>query len=144
MTAKEYLMQLQTLDAKITQKSEEAAQLRSVVEGRGMQINADRVQTSPQNMQEEVIVKYLDMEHKIDNLIDRYLREKDKIIDQIHQLTDSRFVRILYDRYVPDERHRVKSLEQIAVNMNYNYTYICELHGQALQAFSEMIRNNPK
>lgn len=144
MTAKEYLLQLQTLDAKILHKVEEAAQLRSTVLGRGMQISDVRVQTSPKNSQEDTITKYLDLEEKIDSMIDRYVKEKDMIIDQIHELTDPRYVRILYDHYVPDEKHRVKSLERISVDMNYNYTYTCELHGQALLAFAEIIRTNPK
>lgn len=140
MTAKEYLMQLQTLDVKISQKVEEAAQLHSIVEGRAMEYSGDRVQTTPQNTQENVIVRYIGMEQKINDMIDHYVFKKDKIIDQIHAMTDSRYIQILYDHYVPDERHKVKSLEQIAVDMNYNYTWICELHGQALKSFAEVNR----
>lgn len=144
MTTKDYLMQLQTLDAKIQQKVEEAASLRSAVLGRGMRIDDVRVQTSPKNSQEDTIAGYLDLEAKIDSMIDKYVAEKDRIIDQIHELTDPRYIRILYDHYVPDEHHRVKSLERISVDMNYNYTYTCELHGQALLALAEIIRINPK
>lgn len=144
MTAKEYLMQLSALDRRITQKVQEASQLRSSVLGRGMQTDDVRVQTSPKNSQENTIVNYIDLEEKIDRMIDQYILEKDKIIDEIHQLTDPRYIEILYDHYVPDEHHRVMSLEQISVNMNYNYTYTCELHGQALLAFSDIIRTNPK
>ncbi|MDY2944129.1 MAG: hypothetical protein SOU32_00540 [Lachnospiraceae bacterium] len=144
MTAKDYLMQLQTLDTKITQKVQEVAQLRGAVLGRGMQISDMKVQTSPQNSQEDMIAKYLDMESKINSMIDKYVAEKDKIINQIHELADPKFIQILYDHYVPDENHRVKSLEQISVDMKYNYTYTCELHGQALLAFSKIIRTNQK
>lgn len=138
MTAKEYLMQLQLLDLKITQKVQEAAQLRSMVTGRGIAIS-EKVQTSPKNSQEDIITKYLDLEEKIDSMIDKYAAEKDLIIDQIHELTDPRFIRILYDRYVPDERHRVKSLEQISVDMNYNYDHVRHLHGFALQEFQRTV-----
>lgn len=142
-SVKEYLLQLRTLDTKIVQKAQEAAQLRSAVQGRGMQISDVRVQTSPKNSQEDTITGYLDLEKRIDSMIDKYVAEKDHIIDQIHELTDPRFIQILYDHYVPDAKHHVKSLEQISVDMNYNYTYMCELHGQALLAFAEKIRINP-
>lgn len=138
MTAKEYLMQLQLLDLKITQKVQEAAQLRSMVTGRGLAIS-EKVQTSPKNSQEDIITKYLDLEEKIDSMIDKYAAEKDLIIDQIHELTDPRFIWILYDRYVPDEQHRVKSLERIAVDMNYNYDHVRHLHGFALQEFQRTV-----
>lgn len=138
MTAKEYLMQLQLLDLKITQKVQETAQLRSMVTGRGLAIS-EKVQTSPKNSQEGIITKYMDLEEKIDSMIDHYVMKKDFIIDQIHQLTDPRFVRILYDRYVPDEQHKVKSLERIAVEMNYNYDHVRHLHGFALQEFQRTV-----
>lgn len=141
MTTKEYLLQLQTLDVKIQHKCEEAAQLRSIVLGHGMEINDMRVQTSPRNSQEDAITKYVSLEEKIGGMIDRYIDQKDVVINQIHELKDPRHMRILYDHYVPDERHKVKSLEQISVDMSYNYTYTCELHGQALMAFSEIIRD---
>ena len=143
MSAKQYLLQLQILDMKINQKIEESAQLRSIVQGRGMSCDSERVQTSPANIQENMIVKYLDIEREIDKMIDDYVDQKDKIINQIHELSDVRYIRILFDRYVPDEKGHTKSFEQISVDMNYSYTYVCDLHGQALIAFAETIRNNP-
>lgn len=143
LSAKQYLLQLQILDTKINQKIEESAQLRSIVQGRGMSCDSERVQTSPANIQENMIVKYLDIEREIDKMIDAYVDQKDKIINQIHELSDVRYIRILFDRYVPDERGHTKSFEQISVDMNYNYTYVCDLHGRALIAFAEVIRNNP-
>ena len=144
MSAKQYLLQLQILDMKINQKIEESAQLRSIVQGRGMSCDSERVQTSPANIQENMIVKYLDLEREIDKMIDAYVDQKDKIINQIHELSDVRYIKILFDRYVPDENGHTKSFEQISVEMNYSYTYVCDLHGQALIAFAEVIRKNPK
>jgi hypothetical protein len=139
MTAKEYLMQLQTIDVKIQEKIEESASLRALVLGRGVSYDGDHVQTSPQNKQEEVIIKYVYLEQKIDCMIDRYLYTKDRIIDEIHELSDARFVKILHDHYVPDAAHHVRSLEQIAVAMGYSYDSVRHLHGYALLAFEEKI-----
>ena len=143
VSAKEYLMQVQILDTKIQQKLEESAQLQSLVLGRGMQINAERVQTSPANTQESTIVKYIDIEHRIDQMVDAYIDLKDRIIDQIHSISGKdadKYIRLLFDHYVPDGNHRVKSLEQISVAMNYNYTYTCELHGRALKEFERILK----
>lgn len=144
MTAKEYLMQLQQLDIKICQKMAERNRLKASVLGHAINYDADHVQTSPQNAQENTIIKYMGLEERINDMIDLYINKTDKIIDEIHKLDDVRYIKILYDHYVPDERHRVKSLEQIAVDMNYNYTWVCELHGQALNVFAEKNRINPK
>lgn len=143
LNVKQYLLQLQILDTKINQKIEESAQLRSIVQGRGISYDSERVQTSSTGVQENIIVKYLDLEREIDKMINAYVDQKDKIINQIYELSDVRYIRILFDRYVPDESGHTKSFEQISVDMHYNYTYVCDLHRQALIAFAEVLRNNP-
>lgn len=148
MTAKEYLNQLRCLDTKINQKCEELSQLKSTLMGRGMRYDAERVQTSPQNMQENIILKSADLEDKIDSMIDKYIDEKDLIINQIHQLNDDRYMQILYLHYVPNEKHKTKRLEDIAVIMkkrngdSYTYEHINRLHGEALQKFGKMFVND--
>lgn len=137
MTAKDYLRQLKALDVKINQKIKEVDDLKLLTGGRGIAYDRDHVQTTPENRQEELIIKWLDMEREIDRMIDDYIAQKDKIINQIHTLSDSRYIKILYDHYVPDARGQVKTLEKIAVEMPSNYTYVCELHGRALQEFEK-------
>ena len=137
MTAKKYLRQLKALDVKINQKIKEVDDLKLLTGGRGIAYDRDHVQTSPENRQEELIVKWIDLEHEIDQMIDDYISQKDKIINQIHSLSDERYVRILYDHYVPDAMGQVKTLEMIAVEMPSNYTYVCELHVRALQEFEK-------
>lgn len=138
MTAKDYLRQLKALDVKINQKIREVDDLKLLTGGRGIAYDRDHVQTTPENRQEELIIKWLDMEREIDRMIGDYIAQKDKIINQIHTLSDSRYIKILYDHYVPDARGQVKTLEKIAVEMPSNYTYVCELHGRALQEFEKV------
>ena len=137
MTAKDYLRQLKALDVKINQKIREVDDLKLLTGGRGIAYDRDHVRTTPENRQEELIIKWLDMEREIDRMIGDYIAQKDKIINQIHMLSDSRYIKILYDHYVPDARGQVKTLEKIAVEMPSNYTYVCELHGRALQEFEK-------
>lgn len=139
MTAKEYLMRLQRLDIKIDQKIAEYGWVKESVFGRAVTYDSERVQASPQNTQENVIAKYIDLGEKINQMIDNYIEQMDKIINEINQLSDTRYIRILHDHYVPDQRHRVKSLEQIAEEMNYNYDHVRHLHGYALQDFQKTV-----
>ena len=69
--------------------------------------------------------------------IDSYTELKHKIINEIHQLADKRYVDILYKRYVDGMK-----FEQIALEMNYEYKWTCSLHGRALLAFEEMKNTN--
>lgn len=142
MTAKEYLMQLKWAYLRIEQKIRESADLKNTLTGRGVQYDSEHVQTSPQNVQENTIARYMDMEREIDELIDDYVDQKDHIINQIHELTDIRYMKILFDHYIPDDKGKVKSLEEISVEMHYAYKYTCDLHGAALVAFSGILRKN--
>ena len=148
MRAKEYLMQLQTLDVQITQKIDELSQLHSMLHGKAVSYDGEHVQTSPQNMQEKVICRCIDMEADINEMIDKYICKKDRIINEIHELGDPRYMQILYMRYVPNEKHQIKRLEDIAVCMkkpngdSYDYMYINRLHGDALREFDRKILGN--
>ena len=143
MTAKEYLRQLQVLDVKIKQKLDEYRQLKAQVEARGMDVSSERVQMTPSNVTEKLIIQYIDLEDGICELMRQYAETKDEIINVIHSIGGqhaAQYIRILYDRYVPDEKGKVKSLEQIAYEMSYNYTYTCELHGRALVSLEDVMR----
>lgn len=148
MTAKEYLSQLQTLDIKINQKIKEAEELKALAFTAGA-IGAleDRVQTSPSGESRQLVAieKYVDMQREIEAEIDSYTELKHKIINEIHQLENPRYIKLLNLRYVPDIEGRVKRLEEIAEIMKksngeeYSYEHIRDLHGQALKDFSEKI-----
>ena len=55
---------------------------------------------------------------------------RDVIIGQIHNLHDDRYISVLFKRYV-----EIKSYELIAVEMNYSFDYVKELHRDALEDF---------
>ena len=143
MTAKDYLRQIKALDVKINQKIKEVDDLKLLTGGRGIAYDRDHVQTTPENRQEELIIKWLDMEREIDRMIDDYIAKKDKIINQIHTLSDSRYIKILYDHYVPDARGQIKTLEMIAVEIPTAYRHVRRLHGKALQLFEKDVLQCP-
>lgn len=139
MTAKEYLQQLQRLNTVIDQKIKELGDLRimSTSVG-GIDYSKDRVQTSPSNDAPfvKIINKMIELDEEINREIDFFVDEKHRIINQIQGLQNSKHIEILYKRYV-----EFKRLEVVAVEMNFTYQYIVELHGYALKEFQNTYEN---
>ena len=124
---KEYLRQLRRLEVCIEQRQEELNRLRELIGCNAIDYG-ERVQTSPSadSIPNEVIRREADISRKIE----RFLQLKHKIINEIQSLDNAVYVSILYKRYV-----EYKSLEEIAVEMNYSYRQVLRLHGMALQEF---------
>jgi len=139
MTAKEYLQQLHKADVIINQRIQEKAALRARLSSIGsFDYSKERVQTSlPEGANYEwQIVKIIGLENEIDSLLDDYAALKHKIIGEIHNMKKSDHIRLLYKKYVENKR-----LELIAVEMNYTYQYVRELHRYALQEFETTYTN---
>lgn len=139
MKAKEYLQQLQRLDTVINQKIKEVHDLRLKSQSTGsIDYSKERVQTSPSGDAPfvKLIGRIIDLEAEINAEIDRYVDEKHRIINQIQGLKNSKYIEILYKHYV-----EFKRLEVVAVEMNFTYQYIVELHGYALKDFQTTYEN---
>lgn len=142
MKAKEYLQQLQRLDTVINQKIKEVHDLRLQAQSTGgLDYSKERVQTSPSGDAPfvKLIGRVIDLEVEINAEIDRYVDEKHKIINEIQALKDADHISLLYKRYV-----EFKKFEVIAVEMNYTYRYVLNMHGYALKDFEEQIIKNDK
>lgn len=132
MTTKRYLNRIRLLDIKINQRIEQAEDLKRRAFSLGSpEIKADPVQSSPnQDQLAEAVSRYVDMENKINDMIDKFVAMKDKIISEIQQVEDPRYCTVLYLRYV-----KYMNMQEISEYMNYEYKYTCKIHGQALIAF---------
>lgn len=132
MKAKEHLSNLRTLKIKIDQKKEQLAELELLRGNVGsFDYSVERVQTSGTgNQVENDTIKLLMLESEIKDDMIAFEYQKNEIICEIHGLKKSEHIILLYKRYV-----EFKRLEQIAVEMNYTYQYVRELHGYALQEF---------
>ena len=135
MTAKKYLQQLRVLSIKIRQREEQIRELRSIAMCSGsLSCEGERVQTSiAGDKLSENVTKYVDLQAEIKQMIESYTQEQNKIISQIQSLEDSRYIEILYKRYV-----EFKSFELIAVELNYEYSWVTRIHNQALEEFEQM------
>lgn len=143
MTTKEYLSQIRILDIKIKHKQEELEELRTKAISTTQVLSQDRVQTSMTgDKMAKLVEACLELESEIAKMNIYLLQQREKIINQIHQLTDARYVELLYLRYVCYKR-----LEDIACIMvkrngeSYSYEHILALHGEALQNFSKILTN---
>ena len=137
--AKEYLQRLQRLDTMINQKIQELSDLRATSKQiGGMDYSKNRVQTNACGDAPftDTVLRIIELEHEINREIDAFVDEKHRIINQIQSLQNSKYIDILYQRYV-----KFKRLEQIAIDMNYTYQYARELHGRALQEFENTYTN---
>lgn len=133
MKAKEYLQQLQRLDTMINQKIKELGDLRLMLQSvGGIDYSKERVQSSPSGDAPFVkpVLRMIELEQEINTEIDRFVDEKHEIINQIQALQNPKHIDILYKHYV-----EFKRLEIVAVEMNFTYQYIVELHGTALKEF---------
>lgn len=132
MKAKDYLLQIELLQAKIEQKQQRANEYRDLALCIGaFDYSKERVQTSNLGGQiENPVVRYLALEQEINENIQMLQLRKDKITDEIHNLEDAKFIKILYKRYV-----ECKSLGQVAKEMKYSYDHIRAIHGEALKSF---------
>lgn len=133
MQAKQYLKELKRLDTCINQQLQEKAALYTSTIG-AARTDKDRVQTSGSgDMMPELIQRLLDLEAEIDKEIDNFADQKRKMIRQIQGLKNETYVSLLYRRYV-----EFKSLEEIAVEMNYTYQHTRRMHGYALAEFQRV------
>lgn len=131
MQAKQYLQELKRLDTCIHQRLREKQSLYDSTVG-AVRTDKERVQASANaDALPNLIARIETLEKEIDRQIDDYIQLKHRIINQIHGLGNEAYISVLHKRYV-----EFKRLEEIAVEMNYTYSYARALHGKALMEFS--------
>lgn len=134
LTAKQYLDQLRVIDTKINQKMEELADLMTAATSTGaIDYSKDRVQTSPQNAQENRICKYVDLDAEINREIDEFVDIKHRITKEIQELNVDYYIKILFKVYV-----QYKTVKDAANEIGLSYQYVRDLHKKALEAFEEL------
>ena len=99
MTTKEYLQQIRKLKNRVDQCIEQLDVLKSYG-AKAIDYSAVRVQTSPANQMEAVVIQITEEEARLNDLLRQYIRQKREIVQQINSLSDERYVSILYKRYV--------------------------------------------
>jgi len=139
MTPKEYLLQIQKLDTKIKQRQQQLDELTATMYGLSGGSLGERVSTSAKN--EAAFVNLVEkkdaLEFFITALTIEFMDKKNRIIGEIQAMENTQYMNLLYKRYV--ER---KTLEVIAVEMNYSYRHANRVHGLALIEFGKQFLND--
>ena len=135
MTKKEYLQQYKRLDSYIESQVEELEKWRLLAtkvtptysdmpSGSG---GDDKIQSAVEHMDE--------IRKMLDQSIDEFVKLKTDIQEKLDAVEDISLRMLLKYRYIDG-----LTFEQIAVNMNYSYQWICELHRRALQKIETVDR----
>ena len=135
MTAKQYLSRIRLLDIKINNKIQELKELRQKVDGlSSVTLVADRVQTSHEHDRiSKDIGEILELEARIVRQMKELEILKHKIINEIGELKNPLFVKILFERYI-----KYKDWERIAQGIHYSIDWTKHAHGYALIEFDKV------
>jgi len=136
MTAKQYLRQLSKLQHRIDILKDEIDERRTRLESSAAPELGDKVQSSPNSDRfAEAIAILADKDLQRQELIYIYEQMRDKIVDQILELENDQYSKVLYERYV-----RCKRWDLIADEMHYSIQRVFQLHGNALVTFSQKFK----
>lgn len=137
MTAKEYLGKIQIYRRAIMSTQLRIEELEHQASGiRAITYDRDRVQVSPENRMEDIMVKIDGQVGKLSRQIMKYQVELSKRERQIMAMENPDHVEILRLRYLDlDDDGRPMTLEEISCYMHRSFYRIAHLHGDALEAF---------
>lgn len=100
--------------------------------GSGIDYAKPRVQASPINQMEDAAWKMLDDRKKMQYQVMKLKLENKEMLEQIMGLSN-----YLYRRVLIKEFSEGKSLERISAELNYSYSHICRINGEALKAYAD-------
>lgn len=134
MTPKEYLSQLNSDKKQIDKLLEKKEVLFSRSTKTTHLMMGERVQTSGKcDMVADNVIKSIEIDEKIDALVDDHIYRKHDIINQIQALWDVNYMQVLFKVYVQG-----MDLKTAAKQMNKSYAYVKELHRKALIEFGKL------
>lgn len=134
MNAQRYLQQIKILDTKIKQKEDQYFEIYNAATNAGViRYDKELVQTTRTgDRTEKLVIKYSQLEKEISEQKLKFHEIKNRIINEIQELSDDRYINILYKRYV-----EYKNYEVISKEMRYSFDYVKELHRNSIKAFEE-------
>lgn len=131
-TPKDYLSQIKDLDNLINTNLESISTLKARLYSTSIELKADKTSGGSSFDFTEIIAKIDAMEHGVDKEVDRLVRLRQEIENEIKSLDSNIQVLVLINYYIIG-----KSLIDISTEYNYGASYIKRVHGWALEAFKE-------
>ena len=129
MDAKEYLLQVKKLDVLIKNKLIEKQQWKDIALGITANMDGERVQSSgTKSKMADALVKSIDVETEIDNLIDKLIDTKKEVIETIERLSSPLQYDVLHLHYI-----QFMPLQDIADKYGMSYDWAKQAHKRALK-----------
>ena len=135
MKAKEYLRQIKKNEEQIRQLENQLESVKLSME-EVSSVAADRVRTKSAKA-DPVVNQIVKLNAIAEDVIKRkvkYEAAKDRMIREIHSLSDATYVAILSMRYIEG-----RTIQEIADALNYSVDRIKHKHGEALEAFNNAV-----
>lgn len=140
MNMKEYLSQAIWLDRIINNKLEQLDSLKCLAEKVTTSYSQEKVSaTKSRSPLENAVVKIIDLEHEIDEDIDRFVDLKREISEVIGHVRSLNQRLLLEMRYIGG-----KSWDDVALELNYNSRTVFKVHGKALKEIERIIKEGSK
>ena len=131
--AKQYLMQIEKIDAMLENKKAEKAHWGDIAIGTTVRLN-EKVQTSGSKQKmADAVVKALSVQEEIDECIIRLKNKKQEIISVIEQLSASEYD-LLHKIYV-----QYFTLKEYQFMKHISYSSVTSLHGRALNNVMDIL-----
>lgn len=135
MEAKAYLEEIGKADARIQNKLIEVYQLRCLATKVTAQMGSEAVQTSGvSDKVGNISAKIIDLEAEINQMIDKFIDDKQERIKVIEQVDDALLYTILHKHYV-----QYKKFVTIAEEEHYTEVHISNKHQEALDKVQEIL-----
>lgn len=137
IAAKEYLLNIERLDAQINVRLSEKDDLKEKLLHITPTLSPDKGSGGggTQDKVAGIIAKMIDLESKINADIDRFADMKQEALALLDKMENPTYMTVLHRRYFLHE-----TFERIATDMNYTYRWVTRLHGRALQAFDKLLK----
>lgn len=137
IAAKEYLLNIEKLDAQINMRLSEKDDLKEKLLHITPTLSPDKGSGGggTQDKVAGIIAKMIDLESKINADIDRFADMKQEALALLDKMENPTYMTVLHRRYFLHE-----TFERIAIDMKYSWRWVIKLHGRALQAFDKLLK----
>ena len=134
---KSYLRKIELYDTHINNLTQDIETLRSMTTKITACMNQVVVSGSGnQDKLGDAIAKIVDLEGRIYKKVGLYVDLKEKVIELIERVSDPDQVKVLHKRYA-----EYKQWEEIACEMKCTFRNVCYIHGKALQALEDIMKD---
>lgn len=139
MTAKEYLWRVRDAERDLKRLEQEYEQAKAdILHLKAVQYDADKVTGGRIGDLSDAIAAIEGYMERLNAQWDKLiaLRKEAKVL--IERIADGRYREVLHRRYLQGQ-----TLEEIAVDLRYNYRWIKRLHGRAMGEFEKLAPESP-